>query len=95
WMRVVDVAEQSKIQLMEDPNFMAYGSIPDKGITMTIPALMSAKCILTIVPLELKRSIITDVLNHDTATEELPATIIRNYPGTLFLDRDSCPPSVE
>jgi hypothetical protein len=42
WVRVVDIAEQSKRQLLDDPNFREYRAIPDKGITMTLPALLAA-----------------------------------------------------
>jgi glucosamine-6-phosphate deaminase len=91
WVRIVSVAAQSKKQLMNDPNFKAYGRIPDKGITMTLPALMSGRHILTIVPLALKRPILTQVLETTPSNENLPATILQDYEGILFLDRNSCP----
>ena len=90
-VRVVDLAAQSKRQLIEDPNFNGLGYIPDKGITMTIPALMAAGRKFTIVPLGLKRPILTRVLGTPTPTADLPATILSRYEGTLFMDRDSCP----
>ena len=43
WVRVVDIADESKRQLIEEPNFKELGFIPDKGITMTIPALFPRK----------------------------------------------------
>jgi glucosamine-6-phosphate deaminase len=91
WVRVVDIAEQSRRQLSEDPNFREYGSIPDKGITMTLSAMLSARHIFTMVPLALKRDIVTRLLAAHTPTVELPASILSECEGTLFVDRNSCP----
>jgi glucosamine-6-phosphate deaminase len=91
WVRVVDIAEQSKRQLSEDPNFRGYAAIPDKGITMTLPALLSAPHIFTMVPLALKRDILTRLLATATPTPELPASVLRRFEGTLFVDRNSWP----
>lgn len=91
WVRVVDIAEQSKRQLREDPNFQDLGYIPEKGITMTIPALLSPRHIFTMVPLGLKREILTRVVSTPQPTEDLPATILSTVESTLYVDRDSCP----
>jgi glucosamine-6-phosphate deaminase len=91
WVRVVDVDEQSKKQLMDDPNFQDLGYIPDKGITTTIPAVLSAGHHFVMVPLAIKKSILTEVLNTPVPTEALPASILSTIRATLFLDRDSCP----
>ena len=91
WARVVDISEQSKNQLMEDPNFKALGYIPEKGITLTIPAMFTAPYTFTMVPLRLKREILTRLLAIETPAADLPATILRTTEGTLFIDRNSCP----
>ena len=91
WVRVVDIAEQSKRQLSEDPNFKEYGIIPDKGITMTLPAMLSARDVFTMVPFGLKRSILTRLLAEPMPTVALPASILSEFEGTLFMDRQSCP----
>jgi len=90
-VRVVDIAEQSKRQLRDDPNFRGLGYIPERGITMTIPAILAAGHIFTMVPLGLKRAIVTRVLDEPEPVTDCPATILSTVPGTLFLDRDSCP----
>jgi glucosamine-6-phosphate deaminase len=90
-VKVVNLAEQSKIQLREDPNFKALGYIPSKGITMTIPALISVKYIYTIVPLALKRPILEKLFKLDAITTELPASILLENEGKLYIDRNSCP----
>jgi glucosamine-6-phosphate deaminase len=92
-VRVVSLAEQSKIQLRDDPNFKSLGYIPSTGITMTIPALMSAEHIYTMVPLRLKRPILERLFALREPTAALPASILLNFNGTLFVDRNSCPES--
>ena len=92
WVRVVDIAEQSKRQLIEDPNFKDLGYIPEKGITMTIPALLQAENVYTMVPLAIKRDILTKLFQTQGPTAGLPATILRMVDGMLFIDRNSCPP---
>jgi glucosamine-6-phosphate deaminase len=91
WAEVVPLVEQSKRQLIEDPNFRDLGYIPEKGITLTLPAMLSAQEVFTMVPLALKKLILTRVLSTETPTTDLPATILRWYSGTLFCDRNSCP----
>jgi glucosamine-6-phosphate deaminase len=91
WVRVIDITDQSRKQLAIDPNFRELPRIPDKGITMTIPAMLSASHVFTIVPLALKRAIITRLLGTFEPTEELPASILSTIDGTLFLDRNSSP----
>jgi glucosamine-6-phosphate deaminase len=91
WVRLVNIAAQSKKQLKADPNFEALGYIPEKGITMTIPAILAARHCYTMVPLKLKKEILTKLSNTDVATEALPASILLTRNGVLFVDRDSCP----
>jgi hypothetical protein len=85
------VAEQSKKQLREDPNFKELGYIPAKGITMTIPAHLAAKHCYTMVPLKLKKEILTKLSSTNEPTETLPASILLNKKGVLFVDKNSCP----
>lgn len=91
WVRTIDICEQSKRQLMADPNFMGFGRIPDLAITMTIPALMSARWKFTIVPLAVKRPIMTRLFAAPRPDESLPASIIAAHDGLLYIDRNSCP----
>ena len=94
WVKVISLTEQSKIQLKDDPNFKALGYIPSKGITMTMPALLSAESIYTMVPLGLKRPILERLFALRVPTEALPASVLLEADGTLYLDRNSCPEGV-
>lgn len=91
WVRLVGLVAQSKRQLIADPNFASLGYIPEQGITMTIPAIFSARRVFTIVPLALKKPILTRLAATLQPTTALPASILREHPGRLFVDRDSCP----
>jgi glucosamine-6-phosphate deaminase len=93
-VRVVDLAEQSKRQLRDDPNFKDLGYIPHKGITMTIPALLAARHRFTMTPLALKREILTRMMAITHPTPSLPASILYQTTGILFVDRNSCPLSL-
>ena len=91
WVRLVSLVEQSKKQLIADPNFKALGYIPEKGITMTIPAILSATRCFTMVPLGLKKNILTRLAAMGKPSTSLPASILLESPGMLFVDGDSCP----
>ena len=94
-VKVVKLAEQSKIQLKDDPNFKALGYIPLRGITMTIPAMLSAENIYTMVPLGCKRPILEKLFAVNAPTTELPASVLLEVDGTIYIDRHSCPQKLQ
>jgi glucosamine-6-phosphate deaminase len=89
WVRVVDVCEASKRQLEADPNFMRLPAIPERGITMTVPAILEAEHILVLVPYAIKAPIVKRFF-ESPVTPTLPATVLKQHPGArLYLDQDS------
>ena len=89
-VRVIDVCEQSKRQLMTDPNFKALGRIPAHGITITLPTLMRAKHVLVNVPYESKAQIIKRLFDATEVTPDLPATVLKRAANVrLYLDATS------
>ena len=58
---------------------------------MTIPAMLRAPHVFTMVPLALKREILTHMMAIQEPTTDLPATILYATPSTLYVDRNSCP----
>jgi glucosamine-6-phosphate deaminase len=89
WVRVVDVCAESKRQLEQDPNFKALGTIPAKGITLTIPAILHAAAVLVIVPYAIKAAIMQRFM-ESPVTEALPASILKDKAGArLYLDEES------
>ena len=95
WVRVMEIVDISKQQLLEDPSFMGLGYIPEKGISMTIPAMLTATHRFTMVPYSTKRPIMSRVLAEPAPTTDLPATILSRFDSTVFLDQDSCPEDIE
>jgi glucosamine-6-phosphate deaminase len=88
-VKLVDVCEQSKRQLMSDPNFKGLGTIPEKGITITIPTLLTADSIFCLAPYRIKAEIIRDMFSAGITTH-LPATVLKTHPNTrLYLDEES------
>jgi len=94
-VRVVEVCAESRRQLQGDPNFKALGKIPERGLTMTIPAILRAEFVQAIVPYALKAAIVKRFLASPVG-EALPATALKAKPGArLYLDREAyglCPP---
>jgi glucosamine-6-phosphate deaminase len=88
-VRIVSVCEESKRQLEQDPNFRALPAIPARGITITIPFLLSAAHILVVVPYALKAPIIGR-LRDSPVTTDLPASILKERRNAqLYLDPGS------
>jgi glucosamine-6-phosphate deaminase len=88
-VRLVKVSDASKRQLMQDPNFQKLGSIPDSGLTLTIPTLMSARIVMAVVPFAIKADIIA-AFWKTKVTPEFPASILKTKPGSrLYLDSES------
>jgi glucosamine-6-phosphate deaminase len=88
-VRIVTVCDESKRQLESDPNFCALPSIPDRGITITVPFLLSASSVLVVAPYALKAPIIRR-LRDEPVSPALPASILTTCGhARLYLDRDS------
>lgn len=87
--RVVRVVESSRRQLEADPNFSALPSIPERGITLTLPILLAAARILVVVPYAEKSPIVAR-LRDAPVSPALPATILKTRDNAvLYLDPDS------
>jgi len=69
--------------------FNKLDEVPEKAITMTIPAIMKSKAIICTVPDARKAEAVKKTLSNDVSPE-FPASILRQHPDTsLFLDIDS------
>lgn len=81
-------------QQVNDGCFSTLDAVPQRALTLTIPALMAAKFLYCIVPGSSKAAAVFNTLNKEIR-EEYPATIIRTHPhAVLFLDKASAPPPV-
>jgi len=88
-VKVVELDETCRMQQVHDGCFPDFDSVPTHALTMTIPALMAARWIYTMVPGPTKAQAIRDTLTGSIGTH-CPATALREHPNAvLYADRDS------
>jgi glucosamine-6-phosphate deaminase len=76
-------------QQIHDGLFRTLAEVPERAITLTLPALSAARTVVVVVPGPSKREIVRRTLEGPIGPE-CPATILRNHPdASLYLDRDS------
>ncbi|MCL4505931.1 MAG: glucosamine-6-phosphate deaminase [Chloroflexi bacterium] len=89
WVKVVSLDEKSRKQQVGEGHFPTLDAVPRQAITLTIPALLSAKRMLCIVPEKRKAAPVKAALSGPISTT-CPASILRTAPhAKLFLDRES------
>lgn len=88
-VKVVELDLACRQQQVNENLFDRIDLVPTHAITVTIPALLKAKCMFCMVPAENKAEAVYHTLNDDIS-EECPATILRTKEGAiLYLDNDS------
>ena len=88
-VKVVPLAEPSRVQQVHDGCFASLPDVPEKALTLTVPALMAGRWIYCMVPGPTKTAAVTATLTQGI-TPEVPATILRIHPrAVLYLDKDS------
>jgi glucosamine-6-phosphate deaminase len=89
WVKVVSMDERSRQQQVGEGHFPVLADVPLQAITMTIPALLSARQILGIVPEKRKADAVKAAL-IEPISESCPSSILRTLEyARLYLDRDS------
>jgi glucosamine-6-phosphate deaminase len=89
WVKVVKLDEASRRQQVGEGHFSSLAEVPTHAMTLTIPALLAAKRILSIVPEARKANAVARAL-CGPVTEDWPGSILRQVDHAhLFLDRDS------
>ncbi len=89
WVKVVRLAEASRRQQVGEGHFATLADVPTHAMTLTIPALLSAKRILVIVP-EARKANAVAVALRGPITPDCPGSIMRKTAHAhLFLDRDA------
>ena len=87
--KVIKLDDISRQQQLGEGWFDTIDDVPEKAITLTIPAMMNAKVISCMVPEKRKAEAVYNTLNGEISTD-CPATILRKHDNTvLFLDKDS------
>jgi glucosamine-6-phosphate deaminase len=89
WVRRIALRETSRRQQVGEGHFMSLSEVPTHAITLTIPALRSARKMLCIVPEDRKAKAVHGTL-LGPISPNCPASILRETPhAVLFLDRES------
>ncbi len=89
WLKVVRLDEVSRRQQVGEGHFSGLDEVPTHAITLTIPALLSAKRVLCIAPEARKSDAVFKTL-YGPITEACPASIIRQTAHVhLYLDIES------
>lgn len=90
-VKVVRLAERSRRQQVHEECFPSLEEVPERAITLTIPALFSAPCFSCVVPFRSKAQAVRRTLMGPIATD-CPASVLRRHPGaTLVLETESAP----
>lgn len=88
-VKVVELDQQCRQQQVNDNCFASLGDVPKTAITLTIPALLSAKHICCVVPGKSKARAVQTALEGDILTF-CPASILRSHTNTImYLDQDA------
>lgn len=89
WVKLVKLDDDCKMQQVKEGHFSSLETVPPYALTLTIPALRSARKLLCLAPELRKSKPITAALEGSVATS-CPASILRETPhATLLLDLDS------
>jgi glucosamine-6-phosphate deaminase len=89
WVKLVELDELCRIQQVNDGCFPDFKTVPKYALTLTIPALTSAKHLFCMVPGPTKRAAVKETLQGEISTR-CPATILRKHVDCkLYVDMDS------
>jgi len=88
-VKVVELDDGCRRQQVGEGHFATFDDVPERAITVTIPALLRSRIVLAIVPEARKREPVARAL-HGPVTTDCPASILRTQPHvTLYLDTAS------
>ncbi|QSO51299.1 glucosamine-6-phosphate deaminase [Alicyclobacillus curvatus] len=85
-IKVVELDETCRMQQVHDGCFSAFDEVPKHAVTVTIPTLLSAAHMVSIVPGPSKRDAVSRTLTGPI-TEDCPASILRTHSDcAMFVD---------
>ena len=88
-VKVVDLDSVCRMQQVNDGCFKKIEDVPQYAMTVTIPALMSAKYHFCVVPGYTKAQAVYDTI-YSSVSESCPASILRQYENSvLYCDEES------
>jgi len=88
-LKLVTLDHECRMQQVHEGHFPTIDDVPRQAITLTVPALLSAKHVLAVVPEERKAKAVKAAL-EGPVTPNCPGSILRTKSNvTMFLDRGS------
>ncbi|MGE3310391.1 MAG: glucosamine-6-phosphate deaminase [Limisphaerales bacterium] len=89
WVKLVKLDDACKIQQVKEGHFPSLEAVPPYAMTLTVPALCSARKMMCVAPESRKANAVRDTLRGPIATS-CPASFLRTQSQcTLLLDTDS------
>jgi glucosamine-6-phosphate deaminase len=89
WARVIELDATSRAQQVGEGHFPSVQETARHAISLTVPALLSARAVHVVVPERRKAEAVRATLTDDISPS-CPATVLRYQEhATLFLDRNS------
>ena len=86
-VKVVHLDEQTRLRQVEEGLFSNMDEVPSMAVTLSMTAILSAKCIIAACTGEHKADIVRDLLKDDISPD-CPASLLRLHDNaTLFLDQ--------
>jgi glucosamine-6-phosphate deaminase len=88
-LKLVTLDHECRMQQVHEGHFPTIDDVPRQAITLTVPALLSAKHVLAVVPEERKAKAVKAAL-EGPVTPNCPSSILRTKSNVeMFLDRES------
>lgn len=85
----VQLDEASRQQQVGEGHFASIEDVPTHALTLTIPTLLSATCVLVMVP-EARKARAVHLALQGSITEDVPASILQQTPHAhIFLDQEA------
>lgn len=88
-IRIVELDTACRQQQVSEGWFASLAEVPQRALTLTIPAILKVPKLIVSVPGKRKAESVRRTL-HDSISTACPATILRQHPDTtLYLDQES------
>ena len=88
-VKIVTLDADCRQQQVNDGCFPSLATVPERALTLTVPALVQGRYIICVVPGERKAYAVYHTL-HSPISEKYPSTILRQHPSVeMYLDKDS------
>ncbi len=89
--RVVELDQVSRQQQVDEGHFPTLDDVPTQAVTVTIPRLLNARCVIASVPGREKRAAVEQTLTHGP-DPRFPGTALKTHPDVhLYVDEESNP----